>query len=455
MKPRTKKERLLLELTKKLPPLTEAQMEYPKNHVFKKKGFYWKKGLVWCQCCGHEYHVLKPLLAVSLDVGGEFCPNCHNEIHLEHIYKGKMKANREGIMYTVITTFKGYQVFRSFTVDRFNKRGNATEYSCLEVFQNWVDPKGRETILTKHYTRSPWHLTWDYLSDFEIGHHNKRCNGYYAMSDLFDITDFYFYPRKTLLPIVKRNGWQNCFIQWRGINMVDLVRSLISNSDMETLAKTGQHEIMRYWLNHDLYKSHDRQRDFFSSICIANRNGYIVKDASLWYDLMKSLAFLGLDLRNAHYVCPNNLKAAHDLYMRRMQRVKAQQERERQREENLKHEAEYHKEKGRYLGICFGNEHFTVTVLQSVEEFFEEGKAMHHCVAGYYSKTESLILSAKDNEHKRLATIELSLKNYKVLQCRSVNNAKPKQYNEIVSLIESHANDFRKAKSKKLKPCKQ
>lgn len=448
MKPRTKKERLLLELSKELPPLTEAQLEYPKRHFFKKIGFYWKNGLVWCQCCGHEFKVHKSMLAVSLDVGVEFCPCCGNELHLKHAGNRK-KHEFNGIMYTIITTIKGYQVFRSFTYNRDNRRGEATEYSCHEVFQNWIDEKGRETILTKCYSRSPFHLSWENTSQFQIGHHNAHCSGYYACTDLFDTTDFYFYPRITVLTLVRRNGWRNSFAKIPNINIVDLMRSLLTNNDMEMLAKTGQTGIMIHWMKHGWWKSRENIHDYLESIRICNRNHYIVKDASLWYDMLHALAFLHLDTHSPHYVCPADLNAAHDLYIRRKQKVEAEEERRKMREEAMQYENDYIAEKGCYLGVCFGNESFTVTVLQSVAAFVDEGEAMHHCVyENKYFAKNCLILSVRDTKSNRVATVELSLKNFKVMQCRAACNADPPRRKEIVSLIESNKKLFLKAKRK-------
>lgn len=448
MKPKTKREKLLVELATKLPPLTEKQLEYPKEHIFKKKGIYWKKGLIWCQCCGKEYPVMKSLLEVSLDVGGEVCEWCGNEIHMEHAGRGTSKHNNELAWYSVVTTFQGWQVIRGIEAERSNTRGKDTVYSCREVFQIWMDEKGKETILTKHYSRSPFHLSWDYTSPYTIGHHNGGGGGYYSMTDLFDVTGFFFYPRTSVLPIIRRNGWRSSFVGLHNVNPVELMQALIHNSDIEMLAKTGQHDILRYWVQTGWHYSRDRENDFFDSIKIANRNHYKVKDASMWYDMLDAMDYLGIDTHNAHYVCPKDLTFTHDFYVRRMEKVKALRDREKKRKEAEQHEAEYLSQKGRYLGICFGNENVTVTVLQSVRDFVEEGEAMHHCVYtnGYYSKKDILILSAKDKEQKRLATIELSLKNYKVQQCRAVCNTKPPRYDEIVSLVESHARDFRKAK---------
>lgn len=57
MKPKTKLQKQVVELSNQLPPLTEAQREYPYKHLFKNTGYYWKKGEVWCQCCGHVQSV--------------------------------------------------------------------------------------------------------------------------------------------------------------------------------------------------------------------------------------------------------------------------------------------------------------------------------------------------------------------------------------------------------------
>jgi hypothetical protein len=72
----------------------------------------------------------------------------------------------------------------------------------------------------------------------------------------------------------------------------------------------------------------------------------------------------------------------------------------------------------------------------------EEGQAMHHCVYGngYYKRDDSLILSAKDNDGKRLETIEVSLKTFKVVQSRGVCNSNTDKHDEIVRLVNDNIN---------------
>ena len=65
----------------------------------------------------------------------------------------------------------------------------------------------------------------------------------------------------------------------------------------------------------------------------------------------------------------------------------------------------------------------------------QEGKAMHHCVGSYHSKTDSLILSACI-DGKRIETIEVSLSQLKVIQSRGVCNKNTKHHNRIIELVE-------------------
>lgn len=448
MKPRNKKERLLLELSKKLPPLTQRQRDYPKEHFHKKIGYYWKKGLVWCQCCGKEYHVMKSSLAVSLDLEEDVCEWCGNIIHLEHAGTTRNKYF-DGKCYMVVTTIKGWQVLRCFDAARRNERGKDAVYSVDEKFQIWIGEDGKETILKKSYTRSPFSLTWCYGSEFSIAEHNGHCSGMYQMEDVFDVNGYYAYPRAYVMPALRRRGWRNGFLGINNVDVAELMTALLTSTEIETLAKTGQVDIMRYWIREGLYKRKNSDKGRLYAVNICNRNNYTIEDAGLWYDMMDALECLGLDTHSPHYICPKDLSKAHDTYVRRAERLKARQEAEQRRRELIANEAAFREMKGIFFGICFGNGDITVTVLSSLLQYAEEGRAMHHCVDAndYWKKKTSLILSARDKSNKRLATVELSLNTFKVLQCRAACNRRPERYDDIVKLIESHKEVFIKAKA--------
>ena len=90
-----------------------------------------------------------------------------------------------------------------------------------------------------------------------------------------------------------------------------------------------------------------------------------------------------------------------------------------------------------------------IKVLQSVDEFLEEGKAMHHCVYTneYYNRDNTLILSARI-DGKRIETVELSLDTFKVVQSRGVCNSNTEYHDRIINLVESNAELIRQRMNK-------
>ena len=71
-----------------------------------------------------------------------------------------------------------------------------------------------------------------------------------------------------------------------------------------------------------------------------------------------------------------------------------------------------------------------------------EGRAMHHCVGRYHTKKDSLILSATING-KRIETVEVSLSQMKVVQCRGVCNSNTEYHDRIIKLVEDNAEQIR------------
>ena len=440
MKPRTKLQKQIVELSKKLPPLTEAQKKYA-GTLFETFGYYWKKGEVWCQCCGHIDIVMQPMLAVSIGVGSHTCPNCGKVLNLKHWNQSIRKSLSEALDYSVAQPFKGYMVVRTFRVQRDNIKGFDTHLLMYETFQNWIAEDGKEMILGKKYTRSPFHFSWDYTSEMDVKFHNHSATGYYEMKDVFDVSGNYLYPRVSVTSRLKRNGWTNKLLKLKRISIVDAMKQLLNNPIAETVVKTGQLKVFEYMLRKGNYTITHQH-----ALNICNRNGYIVKDASMWFDYLGLLDYFRLDTHNPHYVCPADLKAEHDRLLRKKQRVEARRKEEEKRRQIADWEKVYKKEKGKFFGICFGDGNIAISVIQSVAEIAEEGEAMHHCVfsAEYYKRPDSLILSAKDSAGNRLETVEVSLSTFKVVQSRAVCNKTTPYHNRIINLVEKNIGLIRK-----------
>ena len=170
--------------------------------------------------------------------------------------------------------------------------------------------------------------------------------------------------------------------------------------------------------------------NYWASVRICIRNGYKIKDATSWCDYIDLLRFFGKDLHNAKYVCPQDLKAEHDRYVSKKAKADALLEIEKQ----LAKEAEYRQAKEKFFGLMFSDGLIAIHVLESVEAIITEGKVMHHCVGGYHSKADSLILSACI-DGKRIETIEVSISQLKVIQSRGVCNKNTKHHDRIVNLV--------------------
>ena len=63
------------------------------------------------------------------------------------------------------------------------------------------------------------------------------------------------------------------------------------------------------------------------------------------------LRFFGKDLHNAHFVCPADLPAAHDLYMAKKRRHMQMERRQEERRKALEQEASFVEAKGRFFGV--------------------------------------------------------------------------------------------------------
>ena len=118
-----------------------------------------------------------------------------------------------------------------------------------------------------------------------------------------------------------------------------------------------------------------------------------------------------------------------------------QLERERKRLEEMEKEKEdYIQKKAKFFNLVISDGTIIIKVLQNVDEFFEEGKAMHHCVYtnAYYNRDDALILSARI-DNRRIETIEVSLETLKVVQSRGMYNSNTEYHDRIIKLVESNA----------------
>lgn len=158
----------------------------------------------------------------------------------------------------------------------------------------------------------------------------------------------------------------------------------------------------------------------------------------MWCDLVRLFRHFGKDIHCPKYVCPTDLKKAHDLLVRKREEQIERERAEQRREQLIEDEKNYLESKGKFFGLVFTDNLILVKVIESVAEMQLEGKLMHHCVGGYYKRIDSLILSATI-DGKRIETVEVSLKTLKVIQSRGVCNKLTEYHERIVELVERNA----------------
>lgn len=390
------------------------------------------KSKAYCSHCGSEVHVLTQ----------QECPVCHKKWgKAEKVERASRHREREYLC--VMTVMEGLQVMRFWCFEYYFKVGRQSDYFVKEVERQFINGQGERqgfSLGTRPFSYA--YDEWLWYSKITI----RNVNHDYISSKMdcrFDLPCEMTVIKQTI-PMLRRNGLRKSM---HGVwYPTGIVLGLLRKPQVESLWKTGQYDLAVY--SAENYGLSDED---MASVRICHRNHYRVKDARMWLDHLQTLRNLGLDTHNAKYVCPKYLRKAHEEMTKRLnrQREKAAAERRaKQYAEQLKRmekdRADYVKRLGDLLTIALKGRNLSIRPLQSVDEFAEEGKAMHHCVFanGYYKQPNTLILSAKDGKGNRLATIEYNTKRYAIEQCRAACNAVPKRDAEIRQLITSHRQDF-------------
>lgn len=436
MKPNSKYRERVLSLSNRLPAITEKQRQYAYDHCFEKVG-YLNKGRVWCLCCGELFDNIDPDMNISV------CPKCGEKLK---VVKSRKEKLDERCYYTIITTMEGFQVCRHFVVEKMMRKVNKNIHDCQkpyfeihEVVQNWIDEKGKETIVARSVRNAMnWRAgsDWDVNKPMEIKIRRKNFYGYDS-SSRYDIYGVCVYPWTKMICKIRRNGYDGDF---HDICPNELFKALLTDRNAEMLIKNKQYDLLRFMINR-------KHLPYASSIKVCNRHKYLIEDASMWIDYMRLLECFRLDIHNPHYICPSDLKAAHDRLMKKRQKIEEEHERIRKMKDMAKCESKYISDKSKFFGICFGNKDITISVIKSVHDMYDEGEAMHHCVftMEYFKNENSLILSARDKEGNRIETIEVDIKNYKLVQSKGVCNSVTDRHEEIIKLVNANMYLIQKA----------
>ena len=414
MKPRNKKQQHIAELSGRLCPLTTPQMSWALNSTINHYGYRLKSGMCTCMECGHKW--------LESRNGMCLCPECGTQIKIKDT---KERVIREKSYFNVITTIEDYQVVRMFLMMVETRKGMKVKPAYLEIGQYFIDPKGNKTVVGLQRTLGYYIDSFAFGSPLEI-----RCD-----NEAFQrISDEWVYPRIKVTDTIKRNGFKG---SCHHIHPVTLFQELLTNPKAETLMKANDIELLRYLCARPAYKS-DIDK-YWNTIKIAKRNGYDFKDVRMWFDYIKMLERMGKDLNSPSLIAPQDLKTAHDEYVEKVNRQRVKEQKEANRKKAEADQAKFEELKGKYIGLSMSDGTIRLHTLDSVAEYYDEGTRQHICVgsSGYYLKEDTLVFTATMGG-RTIATVEISLKDFSIIQCRAFANGVCEYAEQIAGIINAN-----------------
>ena len=412
MKARNKFEAAVMQQSKHLRPITKQQIKWAFRECISHFAYRLPKGRTTCMDCGHSWVMNKHRETCT-------CPHCRAKLQVQTT---RARKHKEQHYFTILTTSGDYQVLRMCLFIVGMEKGYPAEPSVVEIGQYWWNSQGKQTIVAIQRTMGSYLDTFAFHSPKAIRRDNEVYQ-YIAQSPL--------YPKVKVLDILQRNGFAG---DCHDIAPTKLIPALLTDSRAETLFKGGRTADLRHFLNNP--QGIDQ---YWAAYKITLRNHYDIIDIALWCDYADMLRRLGKDIHNPKYVCAENLQEAHDTAQRKLQAQQDKEAEARRRQQAIENEERFQELKAPFFGITFTDGVIQVKVLESVQEYLEEGKALHHCVFTneYYLKENSLILSATI-EGRRIETIEVNLDTLKVVQSRGVCNKNTEYHDQVVSPVNAN-----------------
>lgn len=446
------------ELAGRVPQITNEQKEWARNHFNYFQLIRQADTEVVCLDCKSRIPIGDNKRYGSKWCSTDWtirCPHCGATIQVRRMDGVTRHKNyHQEDFFQIMNVVGGWQVTRLIYMERYcyvRKENSPWEYH--EVCQAWNHPEFKTTFfrafpkgMTMNRPFNPYKLRdWTPKRDNE-GNYIMDEKGWY----ICDYKPCVLEPRKAgganyfdcraIVP----GGKILPYYKQMGLN----ARSIVSSKHnamwlFECFSKPyykPMYETLFKWRDWDSFDrlTEKRNRDtadaYFTALKICKRNGYDYKKMGReWLDLVQMCIDLGLDYHSPHYVCPKDFDDMH----RRLVRMKHKKEDEAKLRKEMQKNADYKKRIQRYLDMDIHGNGLVVFVLPSIQAFKEEGDHLGHCVYSchYYDHKDSLILSARDESGKRWETIEVSLTDFKILQCYGYGDKFTERHSEIKKLV--------------------
>ncbi|WP_343617270.1 PcfJ domain-containing protein [Flavobacterium sp.] len=432
MIPKTIIEKQLAALSASLAPIRPEVFVWAEQNIFLKWGVLSRSKFYCLEC----KHVWKPSCE-STCAKFTTCPACKGKLKMMPCNQVHFKETE---YFAVVERCAGFQVVRMIISHKHMKKNFTPTYFHKEVMQHWINPKGEvRTLALSTNVFSSTLDAWKFYSPLEIKPKDFIRNAKYY------INPYRVYPQMKTLPILKRNGFKTSVYD---IAPHLLFSSLLSDPIAETLLKSRQLNLLQYYLG----ASRQQIKRNWQAVKTVIRNNYKISDVQVWEDYLELLRYFKKDLSCALYVCPDNLSGAHDHLVQKKRELLRKKKLHDLRLEIEKAQKRYVSDKKRFFGLSFHEKDLSISVIENVRDFMQQGDDLRHCVFTneYYERRDSLILSAK-MAGESLETIEISLSRMEVLQCRGLKNKPSRHHKKILHLLSQNLYQIRERLKKEKK----
>lgn len=421
MKPKNKFQKRVVELSAALSCITDQQERWACENIFKR---YYAiiRNRFYCLECGHKWHPENVLYEKLVECA---CPVCNKKLeyfNYQHNYRHIIKY------WSVLDYVDDFQVVRVFHTTKFLKKYRCPGYRHCEIAQHWIRTDGKiESLYANRNAMTCMMDLWVPGSKLEVRGKNT---GFHR---IFDFIPDGICPPRRVHPILRRNGYKG---HLHGLSPQCLFLAIMDYPKAETLLKSKQIPLLKKFAESFNKEFFDNNKEFldkyWGSICIAIRNNWIIKDPITWKDYLELLIRFGKDLRNPHYICPDDLEREHNRYVEKARKADAQKRFEELKAEMDQDEPAYRKRVERFFDIRIRAGDIEIVPLKSVHDVYWEGSNLRHCLFTnkYHRKTTSLLLSAR-KDGQPIETIEVDLQTMKPVQARGMNN-RPTDYHDLI-----------------------
>ena len=280
MKARTKAQREVVELTATLPPFDERDLRDARRGYAR---IYAGARTAWCSCCGSVWESGLWNSRKEHDV----CPHCGARGKV--VKSANKRTSDEKYYVSFVRVVGDWQVIRTAICRRIVEKGDAENvyFGIDEVFQRWMRPGTVDVIVGRGvHGMCSWYCdVWNHGSAWTIRKEHLR---FELEGDVCG--------KVQLSKVVRRNGVKTIR---RDVGVKDLLWHIIHDDRAEILAKGRQWEMLKHLMSPS--KARDVGR-WWKEIRVAMRNGYHIKDAGVWLDMVELLHKCGKDVRNPHYI---------------------------------------------------------------------------------------------------------------------------------------------------------